>query len=377
MTRIVLVTHFYPAHGGGVERVAAQLAARMAADGAELTWCASDTDPPPDLPGVRCEPMASFNGVERLAGFPYPLWGPRSLYRLARLVRAADAVHVHDCIYAGSLAAAWLGRRYRKRLAVTQHIGPVPLPPLLRPVLGLANRVGAWGVLRRADGVAFISPAVRGYFETLVGPSPRFHYVANGVDGGIFHPAEGSPAERRAALGFDPERPLMLFVGRFVTNKRLSLVREMAVLRPHWQWCVIGQGPEEPQAWGLPQVRVLPPMPQATLAPYYRAADLLVLPSRSEGFPLVVQEAMACGVPACITAKVAAGSRMPAELWLELPETAGEMARHGVVAIDAWLALPEAERGAQRAACAQYAAQTWRWEAAARAHAQWMRGEPA
>jgi hypothetical protein len=103
--KIVLVTHFYPAHGGGVENVAAQLAARMAAAGAEVTWCASDTDAAPALPGVRCEPMATFNGVERISGFPYPLWGPRSLMRLARAVRSADAVHVHDCIYAGSLAA--------------------------------------------------------------------------------------------------------------------------------------------------------------------------------------------------------------------------------------------------------------------------------
>lgn len=370
---IVLVTHFYPAHGGGVEKVAEQLAARMAADGAQVVWCASDTDTPPVLPGVRCEPMASFNGIERLSGFPYPLWSPGSLLRLSRSVRSADAVHVHDCIYAGSLAAAWLARRHDKRLAVTQHIGLVPLPRLLRPVLGLANRVGAWCVLRRADGVAFISPAVRRYFETLASPSSRFHDVANGVDSAVFRPGEGSPDVCRGALGFDPARPLMLFVGRFVPKKRLPLVREMAVLRPDWQWCVIGHGPEQPQAWGLPNVRVLPPMTQVGLVAYYRAADLLVLPSEGEGFPLVVQEGMACGVPACIPADVAAGGAMPRELWLELPEVAGETAQRGVAAIDAWLAKPASQRLAQRAACARHAADTWRWEAAAQAHLRWMR----
>ena len=89
---IVLVTHFYPAHGGGVEQVAAQLAARMAADGVQIVWCASDTDAPPVMPGVRCEPMASFNGIERASGFPYPLWGPASLLRLSRHVRAASGL---------------------------------------------------------------------------------------------------------------------------------------------------------------------------------------------------------------------------------------------------------------------------------------------
>ena len=370
--RIVLVTHFYPAHGGGVENVAAQLAARMAAAGAQVTWCASDTDAAPTIPGVRCEPMACFNGIERLSGFPYPLWSPASLSRLSRCVRNADAVHVHDCIYAGSLAAAWFARWHHKRLAVTQHIGLVPLPWYLRPVLGLANRIGAWWVLRRAAGVAFISPAVRRYFETLAGPSPRFHDVANGVDGAIFHPDEILLRDQRAALGFDPARPLMIFVGRFVPKKRLPIVREMAALRPQWQWCVIGHGPEQPQDWGLPNVRVLPPMEQAALAGYYRAADLLVLPSEGEGFPLVVQEAMACGVPACITAEVAAGSVMPRDLWIELSDVHGETARRGVMAIEGWSALPEPQRRSQRAACARYAADTWRWEAAAQVHLRWL-----
>src|SRR5947209_2106475 len=168
--RSVLVTHFYPAHGGGVERVAEQLAARMAASGAQIVWCASDTDATPSLPGVQCEPMATFNAIERASGFPYPLWSLRSLVHLARLVRAADAVHVHDCIYAGSLAGAWLARRHAKRLLVTQHIGTVPLPRVLAAVLGCANRLGARSVLRRADGVAFISPQVLRYFELLAGP---------------------------------------------------------------------------------------------------------------------------------------------------------------------------------------------------------------
>jgi glycosyltransferase involved in cell wall biosynthesis len=371
--RIVLVTHFYPAHGGGVENVAAQLATRMAADGAEIVWCASDTDAPPVFPGVRCEPMTTWNAIERISGFPYPLWGPRSLRRLARCIRSADAVHVHDCIYSGSLAAGWLARRYGKRLVVTQHIGTLPLPLPLRPLLAAANRIGAGCILQAADGVAFISPAVLQYFETLCGPSSRFHYVPNGVDAETFHSEEGEPRQRRGAMGFDPDRPLLLFVGRFVSKKRLPIIRAMAALCPDWQWCVIGHGPERPDTWGLDNVRVMPPMGQRELAAYYRAADLLVLPSAGEGFPLVVQEAMACGLPACITSEVAAGARMPANVWLELPEAAFETASRGAAVIAEWLASSAAFRITQRVLCAHYAAQTWRWDAAAQSHLQWMR----
>lgn len=371
--QIVLVTHFYPAHRGGVEIVAGQLAARMAAAGCTVVWCASDTDKPPELNGVRCVPMRTFNGIERLSGMPYPLWSAGSLARLNRLVKECDAVHVHDCIYASSLAAAWLARRHGKRLVVTQHIGQRPLPPLLRPVLGAANRLGARAVLKNAAGVAFISPVVRDYFESLVGLMPTFHNVPNGVDTTLFCPSPDEPASHRAALGFDPRRPLMLFVGRFVSVKRLPIVRAMAALRPDWQWCVIGQGPEDPAGWGLPNVRVLAPMPQAGLVSYYRAADLLVLPSKSEGFPLVVQEAMACGLPACMPSKIAAGSTAPQDLWVELPDRPGHEAALGIAAVDGWLMRSTPEMTAQRQDCADFAARIWSWDLAAAAHMNWLR----
>ena len=371
--QIVLVTHFYPSHRGGVEIVAGQLAARMAAAGCTVVWCASDTDEPPVLSGVRCVSMRTFNGIERLSGLPYPLWSAGSMARLNRLVKECDAVHVHDCVYLGSLVGTWLARRHGKRFVVTQHIGQLPLPPLLRPVLGAANRLGARAVLKNAAGVAFISPIVRTYFESLVGPMLTFQDVPNGVDTTLFCPSPDEPASRRAALGFDPRRPLMLFVGRLVSKKRLPIVRAMAALRPDWQWCVIGQGPEDPAGWGLPNVRVLAPMPQAGLVSYYRAADLLILPSESEGFPLVVQEAMACGLPACMPAKIAAGSTAPHGLWVELPDRRGHEATLGIAAIDDSLTRPKAEVIAQRQDCAAFAARAWSWDKAASAHMQWLR----
>jgi glycosyltransferase involved in cell wall biosynthesis len=374
--RILLVTHFYPAHGGGVEIVAAHLARHMVAAGHDLVWCASDVDDAPSLTGVRVMQMRTSNVVERTSGMPYPLWGLRSLLRLGGLVRSADAVHVHDCIYIGSLVAAWMAHRHGKPLIVTQHIGPKPLPLLPRTLLAMAYRLGAWIVLARAANVAFISPVGRRHFEQITGPLPHYRHVPNGVDHGLFAMVTVQPSRLRADLGFDPALPLMLFVGRFVPTKRLPLLRQMAKATPHWQWCVIGEGPVQPADWELSNVRVLPFMSQTDLAGYYRAADLLVLPSEGEGFPLVVQEAMACGLPACITATVAAGGSMPTSLWLELPEVRGESDQGGVAAIQSWLEGPLHQRVAQREACARHARSCWDWAAAARSHLSGLKLAP-
>lgn len=373
--RVVLVTHFYPAHGGGIEIVAARLAERMAASGVRLVWCASDVDPPPAITGVDVDPMRAWNGVERMAGRPYPLWSPASLMRLARHVRAADAVHLHDGVYFGSLAAALFARRSGRRLVVSQHVGAVPLPAPLQAVYTLAQRAAA-RVLRSADGVGFVSPVVQAHFERIAGPLPHARQVANGVDDRVFAPPPASfeRGAARAALGFDAARPLLAFVGRFVPVKRLPIVRAIAALRPDWQWCIVGAGPEQPADWGLPNVRVLAPMAQPALADVYRAADLLLLPSASEGFPLVVQEAMACGLPACITAAVAAGAELPRALWIELPEAGADTAARGAAVIAGWLATPPAEQTARRNACVAHARQAWSWDAAAAVHLQWLRG---
>src|SRR2546429_9153728 len=118
-----------------------------------------------------------------------------------------------------------------------------------------------------------------------------------GVDLTLFHPVdEPTRAACRAALAADG-RPIALFVGRFVEKKGIPWVRHLAGAFPGVRFLLAGAGPLDPCAWGLPNVAVLGPVGHARPPDPYRAADMLILPSFGEGFPLVVHEAMACVTP--------------------------------------------------------------------------------
>jgi len=89
---VLLVTHYFSTHRGGVELIAAALARQLVvAKGWTITWMASDADRNPEnLPAtVQTLPATSWNGLERRLGVPWPVWSPWSLVPLWREVGRA------------------------------------------------------------------------------------------------------------------------------------------------------------------------------------------------------------------------------------------------------------------------------------------------
>lgn len=353
---LLTVTHFYEAHGGGIERVAGHINRAVQRAGDECLWAASDEDAlPPDIPaiGLRC-----FNPTERLSGLPMPIPGPAATLALWRAVRASDAVIIHDALYATSIIAMIAARALGKPVVLIQHIAGIPFRnPLLQGAMQLANRIVTRPMLAAATQAVFISTTVRDAFSGLRTRRPPA-LLFNGVDTAIFHPDGGaSRAAVRAALDLSSGTRLVLFAGRFVEKKGISVLRVLAGLRPDLHFLLAGRGPLAPDAWGLPNVQVMSDRSGASLAELYRAADLLLLPSVGEGYPLVVQEAMACGLPV-ICGEESASADPDARRWLtgvpvDLSDPDGTAARLSI-AIDR-MGPPD------RAATADYAARAYSW----------------
>ena len=144
--------------------------------------------------------------------------------------------------------------------------------------------------------------------ELYEGEAARVRVVAPGVDHAFFGP--GHRPQARRALGLPQGVPLLLFVGRLQPLKRLEVaVTALEALRD--AHLVVVGGPSGPHgeeyraeveklvgASGLhDRVWLVDPQPHELLSTYYRAADVCVVPSRSESFGLVALEAAACGTP--------------------------------------------------------------------------------
>ncbi len=310
---VLVVSHYYAAHGGGIERVVNNLIVEISIVGNfRFTWVASNCDLPPTIPGQVMQPMRVLNFLERMCGLPLPLWGPRSLWRLKRAVAASDIVWLHDTLYMGNISAFIMARWMKKPVLITQHIGPITYRnAALRWIMKCADRYITHKMLKLANQVNFISDAVAEHYYRAISFKTPVKIIPNGVDIDIFQPV--LPEKRqvlRDQFALRRDQPVLLFVGRFVERKGLSVIRHLAESLPEWRFWLVGRGPIDPNQWRLPNIHVFKDRADATLAELYQAADMLILPSYGEGFPLVIQEAMACGLPVLCSPSVAAGSQI-------------------------------------------------------------------
>ncbi len=173
-------------------------------------------------------------------------------------------------------------------------------------------------LFRLVDACLAIGSLNRNYYRSLGVPEARIFFAPFSVDNSKFALCD-KRAEARAAVrsrySVAGSAKVVLFVGKLTTRKRAQDVLEaVAILSPkHEDLClfIAGAGDEESalrvvaERLGI-EVRFMGFKNQSELPEIYAASDIFVLPSEEEPWGLVVNEAMAAGLPVIVTDDVGA-----------------------------------------------------------------------
>lgn len=286
----------YPAVAGGGAYHVHALSRDQAAMGHDVTVLTVADDG--ESPGrehrdgyvvVRCRPRLSVLGNAFAPG-------------IARHLRVAgdyDVVHAHSHLYVSTNLAALARRLGSPPLAITNHglYSQSAPEPLFRWYL---RTLGRW-TFDAADLAFCYSATDRDRLREL-GVRTDVAVVPNGVDVARFAP-DGPESDL-----VDADAPAVLFVGRLTAGKRpTDVVQAVARLRddhPDARLYVVGDGQRRDDLQALARERgiadavtFLGHVDYDAMPALYRAADVVTLPSRAEGMPRTVLEALATATP--------------------------------------------------------------------------------
>jgi glycosyltransferase involved in cell wall biosynthesis len=222
----------------------------------------------------------------------------------ASVSRDFDVVHAHTTFFAGIIALFAASIR-RVPLIITVHgIDDVAwFPGKSSLYKWFKNKWLARTCLRRADHIIVVS----NYLRRLLTMEMRIRdqkisVIDMGVNTNMFRPTGKEEARRQLNLPLSDG--IVLYVGNLYPLKGCQyLIQAMALIkRPDRRLMMVGEGPERrhlevlSDSLGLP-VTFVGAVPREEVPLWMSAADLLVHPTLSEGFGLVVLEALSCGLP--------------------------------------------------------------------------------
>lgn len=293
--KILQVGKFYHPSRGGIETLLRNLAEGLCRAGDEVTVVCSSDSPRPAHDwhgGVRVVRAGTLGTL-----LSQPL-SPALTARILRYARDADVVHVHTPNPLAEVSTLLVPAHVP--IVASWHSDIVRQSALMK-VYGSLSRA----FLRRVSSVVVATPHHIRYSDLLPEFAQKCRVIPYGLE--LPGPRAGiAPRTRSERFGED----YILFVGRLVGYKGVSvLVRALREL-PHATVVIVGDGPlrqvlqTQAQTDGVAdRVHFLGSVDDATLSELYENCGLLVLPSvsRAEAFGLVLLEAMARGRPVVST----------------------------------------------------------------------------
>ncbi len=214
-----------------------------------------------------------------------------------------DLIHTHG--YRADLIGFAISRYFRLPIVSTCH-GYIPNDWHL----SLYNRLDVY-LLRYFNHVIAVSEQMKRHLVQKGVDERRIRVVINALQDASGSDRAKVRAQTRLRIGIGEDEFLFGFVGRLSKEKGvahlLQALRQWTSGASRWRLVLVGDGPDRAEleravrAFGLSE-RVIFAGFQTDTAPWYSAMDAFVLPSLTEGTPMVLLEAMASGLPIIATA---------------------------------------------------------------------------
>lgn len=312
--RVCIVTHLFLPHVGGIERVVYEQSKRLPLEKYEPIILTGNiygkSEYTIDSLKVYCYPTLK---VGFKLGIPYSIPKPEGFRLFLEQVKKCDIVHVHGHPYLSSYLAIKIAKKFAKPIILTQHNTFIEYGNFWDHAERINDAIIGRSNLRAADRIIVVSRATMNYVLSLGANPQRTEILYNGVDLDRFKPAPSMKTEFRKALRIPEDYFVALTVRRLVYKNGIDFLLESARIaikkNPRLLFLVIGRGPDfekisnkisEFKLEG--KFKLLGFITDDMLPQYYNASDVFVLPSKSgEGLPLVLLEAMACGLPVIAT----------------------------------------------------------------------------
>lgn len=221
---------------------------------------------------------------------------------------------------------------YPAGTALLPPVFSVPSVPIVQNLLSedknLFTQFGIKRLLKSASGIISPSQFIKNDLIALGIPESNIRVIYNGIDEGLFKPADNDSGETVLIQPFAIRRPYIIYASRLSGLKKhhIELIKAFSIFKRKngtaHRLVIAGAGGDTAEAVHKAVIEsgfssdilLTGHFPHENLPQLYAAADLCVFPSAAEGVGLPVIEAMACGIPA---ACAEAGA---------LPEIAGEAA---------------------------------------------------
>jgi glycosyltransferase involved in cell wall biosynthesis len=242
--------------------------------------------------------------VVGLPSMPFPLYPelrlafPRASMRTKLKAFNPDILHLFEPALLG-VGGLYYSQVLNIPLVISSHTN---LPAYLRYYkLGVLEKL-TWSLMRERHRRSNLNLCT----STVTMNDLQIHGIADlalwerAVDSNLFGPSARSIEMRNLLSDNEPERHLLLYVGRLSAEKEVARLRDVIQAFPEARLAIVGDGPvrHELERYFKGTPTVFTGYLQGTaLASAYASADLFVLPSKTETLGLVLLEAMASGCP--------------------------------------------------------------------------------